>query len=100
MTAYWIARSKINNPVAYKRYTDKVPEVIAAHGGTVLGRGGEFKILEGPEKFERFVLIQFPSLEAAEGCWKSDEYQQAASNRKDGAGEVELVILSAGEFTK
>ena len=38
MPAYWIARSKINDPVAYKRYTDRVPEIIAAHGGKVRAR--------------------------------------------------------------
>ena len=66
MPAYWLARAKINDPIAYKRYTDQVPKIIGAHGGKVLGRGGKFKILEGPEKFERFVVIEFPSLEAAE----------------------------------
>ncbi len=100
MPAYWLARAKINDPIAYKRYTDQVPKIIEAHGGKVLGRGGKFKILEGPEKFERFVVIEFPSLEAAEKCWASDEYQNAAKHRKNGVGENELVILEAGEFTK
>ena len=49
MPAYWLARAKINDPIAYKRYTDQVPKIIGAHGGKVLGRGGKFKILEGPE---------------------------------------------------
>ena len=100
MPAYWLARAKINDPISYKRYTDQVPKIIGAHGGKVLGRGGRFKILEGPEKFERFVVIEFPSLEAAEKCWASDEYQNAAKHRKNGVGENELVILEAGEFTK
>ena len=77
-----------------------MPKIIGAHGGKVLGGRGKFKILEGPEKFERFVVIEFPSLEAAESCWASDEYQNAAKHRKNGVGENELVILEAGEFTK
>ncbi len=60
MPAYWIARSKINDPVAYKRYTDRVPAIIAKFGGKVLARGGRYQILEGPEKFHRFVVIEFP----------------------------------------
>ena len=71
MPAYWLARSLINDPVAYKRYTDRVPEIIAKFGGKVLARGGEFRIMEGPEKFQRFVVIEFPSLDQAEACWKS-----------------------------
>ncbi len=100
MAAYWLARSKINDPVAYKLYTDRVPGILKQYGGKVLARGGRFKILEGPEKFGRFVVIEFPSLEQAVACHDSPEYKEAAAFRTGGAGEVELVILEAGEATK
>lgn len=100
MPAYWVARSKINDPVAYKKYTDRIPAILAKYGGKVLTRGGRFKILEGPEKFERFVVIEFPSLERAVECHDSPEYQEAAAFRAGGAGEVELVIVEGGEHTK
>jgi uncharacterized protein (DUF1330 family) len=99
MKAYWVARSKINDPVAYKRYTDRVPDIIRRYQGTVLARGGRFRILEGPEKFARFVVIEFPSLEQAVACYNSPEYQAAAAFRKQGAGEVELVIVEGGDAT-
>ena len=72
MPAYWVARSKINDPVEYKKYTDRVPEIIAQFGGKVLARGGEYAILEGPEKFERFVVIEFPTMADAIACNKSE----------------------------
>ena len=101
MPAYWLARSKINDPVAYKRYTDQVPALIAKYGGKVLARGGRFQIMEGPEKFGRFVVIEFPTFEDGVACFQSDEYNDAARHRREnGAGEVETVILEAGEFTK
>jgi uncharacterized protein (DUF1330 family) len=99
MTAYWVARSKINDPVEYKKYTDLVPAIIARYGGRVLARGGRFQILEGPQKFQRFVVIEFPSLEQAVACHNSPEYQEASAFRKSGAGEVELVIVEGGEAT-
>ena len=99
MAGYWVARSKINDPVAYKRYTDRVPEIIGKFGGKVLARGGKFKILEGPEKFGRFVVIEFPTLEAAVACHESPEYQEASAHRKNGAGDVELVIVEGGDAT-
>ncbi len=99
MPAYWVARAKINDPVAYKRYTDRVPAILAKHGGKVLARGGKFQILEGPETFGRFVVIEFPSLAAAVACHGSPEYQEASAHRKDGVGEVELVIIEGGEAT-
>jgi uncharacterized protein (DUF1330 family) len=93
MPAYWVARSKINDPVEYKKYTDRVPAIIKQYGGKVLARGGRFKILEGPEKFHRFVVIEFPSLEQAVACHDSPEYREAAAFRRGGAGDVELVIV-------
>ena len=99
MTAYWVARSKINDPAEYKKYTDRVPAIIARYGGRVLARGGRFQILEGPQKFHRFVVIEFPSLEQAVACHDSPEYQEASAFRKNGAGEVELVIVESGDAT-
>ena len=99
MPAYWVARAKINQPDAYKKYTDRVPAILQKFGGKVLARGGEYAILEGPEKFERFVVIEFPSMEKAVACHDSPEYVEASSHRKGGAGEVELVIVDGGEAT-
>ena len=99
MTAYWVARSKIIDPVPYKKYTDRVPGIIARFGGKVMARGGKYKILEGPQKFHRFVVIEFPSLEQAVACHDSEEYQAASAFRKAGAGEVELVIVEGGDAT-
>ena len=73
MPAYWVARSKINDPVEYKKYTDLVPGIIAKYGGKVLARGGRYQIMEGPDKFHRFVVIEFPTLEQGVACFTSDE---------------------------
>ena len=99
MPAYWVARSKINDAAAYKKYTDRVPAIIARYGGKVLARGGRFQVLEGPQKFHRFVVIEFPSLEQAVACHDSPEYREAAAFRAGGAGEVELVIVDGGDAT-
>ena len=64
MPAYWVARSKINDPVQYKKYTDPLRPIFDKYGGKVLARGGRFQIMEGPEKFHRFVVIEFPDLRA------------------------------------
>ena len=94
MVAYWVARSKVNNPDQYKKYADLVPGILQKFGGKFLARGGKFKILEGPEKFHRFIVIEFPSFEKAVACHESPEYLEAAAHRKkDGAGELEIVIV-------
>lgn len=93
MAAYWVARAKINDPEQYKKYTDRVPAILQKFGGKILARGGKFKILEGPEKFSRFIVIEFPSMEQAMACHDSPEYEEASAFRKGGGGEVELVVV-------
>ena len=99
MVGYWVARVRINDPVQYKKYTELVPGILARYGGRVLVRGGRFRILEGPEKFERHVVMEFPSLEQAVACHGSPEYQEARKYRLNGVGENELVIVEAGDAT-
>lgn len=89
----------VHDPVQYKKYTDRVPAIVAAHGGRVLARGGRFRIMEGPETFHRFVVIEFPTLEAGVGCFESPDYQEAAGFRRGGAGIVENVIVEGGDAT-
>src|SRR6202162_2353433 len=88
MPAYWVARSKINDPAEYKKYTDLVPAIIAKYGGKVLARGGKFQVMEGPQKFQRFVVIELPTFKQGVACFTSDEYNKAAAfRRRNGAGE-------------
>src|ERR1700752_1234394 len=91
MVAYWVARSKVNNPDQYKKYTDLVPGILQTFGGKILARGGKYKILEGPEKFHRFIVIEFPSLEKAVACHESPQYLEAAAHpKKDAAGKLSI----------
>ena len=94
MAAYWIARARINDPVEYKKYADRIPGILAKYDAKVLARGGEAKTLEGPDVFERYVVIEFPSREAAEACFNSTEYQEAAVFRRTNqAGQNELAVV-------
>ena len=99
MPAYWVARARVNDPVEYKKYTDLVPAIIEQYGGKVLARGGRFQINEGPSTFNRFVVIEFPTLEAGVACFQSPEYQEAAKFRRaDGVGIVENIVVEGGDF--
>jgi uncharacterized protein (DUF1330 family) len=93
MPAYWVARSKINDPVEYKKYTDLVPDIIEKFGAKVLARGGRFQIMEGPDKFHRFIVIEFPTFQQGVACFTSPEYDKAAAFRRSGAREVKTIIV-------
>jgi uncharacterized protein (DUF1330 family) len=91
--AYWVARARITDPEEYKKYTDRVPAILKQYGGKVLARGGASRILEGSDFHHRFVVIEFPSMERALACHASPEYQAAASFRRAGGGDVDIVIV-------
>ena len=93
MSAYWVARAKINDPVQYKKYTAPIAPVIDEYGGRILVRGGRYEVLEGTKKFERPAVSEFPSMEAVLDCYNSREYQAARHFRLGGVGENELVIV-------
>jgi uncharacterized protein (DUF1330 family) len=99
MPAYWLARATITDATAYKKYTDRVPEIVSRYGGKILARGGRYRIMEGPETFQRFVAIEFPTLEQAVACFESAEYQEAAAFRRAGGGIVENVIVEGVDVT-
>ena len=88
MSAYWIARAKINDPVQYRKYTDPIAAIIDNHGGRILVRGGRYEVLEGTEKFERHAVVEFPSMEAVLACYRSKEYQAARKFRLGGEEKI------------
>lgn len=99
MPAYWLARAKVNDAVEYKKYTDLVPDILATYEGKVLARGGKQEQLEGPERFFRHIVVEFPSLEQAVACHQSPEYQEARKFRLNGVGDNELIIVEGGDAT-
>lgn len=91
MTALWIAHVKVLDADAYGRYAALAGPAIAAHGGVFLARGGRYVQLEGNDR-ARNVVARFPSVEAAEACYRSPEYQAALDHAR-GASERDLVIV-------
>jgi uncharacterized protein (DUF1330 family) len=92
--AYWIANVHVTDEAAYGRYAKLAAQAIAAHGGEFLARGGRYVQLEGRDR-ARNVVARFPSLEAAEACYRSETYQEALTHAR-GAAERDLVIVEGG----
>ena len=91
MAAYWIAHVTVTDAEAYGRYAALATGAIEGHGGRFLARSGRHVQLEG-RGHARNVVAEFPSLEAAEACYRSAEYQAALAHAK-GAAERDLVIV-------
>jgi uncharacterized protein (DUF1330 family) len=91
MPAYWIAHVTVTDEAAYSRYASLATAAIEAHGGTFLARGGRHLQMEGRDH-PRNVVAQFPSLEVAETCYRSEAYQAALAHAR-GASERDLVLV-------
>jgi len=74
MPAYVIAEIDITDPEAYKEYQVAVPATVDKYGGRFLVRGGRIVAKDGGWDPKRVIVIQFPSIEAAEKWYHSAEY--------------------------
>jgi uncharacterized protein (DUF1330 family) len=83
MTAYLIVDVSIRDPQRYEAYKQKVPALIARHGGEYLVRGGEHEVLEGTWQPSRLVLFRFPSREAIKAFLADPDYQPLAALRHE-----------------
>ncbi|MFV0492719.1 MAG: DUF1330 domain-containing protein [Pseudorhodobacter sp.] len=95
MPALWIAHVTVTDEDAYGRYAKLAGPAIEKHGGAFIARGGRFVQLEGRER-PRNVVARFPSVEAAETCYHSPEYQEALSHARD-AAERELLVVEISD---
>lgn len=92
---YWIAHITVKDMEAYQTYRNVVPGILAAHGGKFIVRAGAQSIVEG-EARPRTVVIEFPSLAAAQACYDCAEYQAAKKLRTD-ASSGDIVVVEGWE---
>mgnify|MGYP001407407693 FL=1 len=89
---YWIARVNVRDSEAFKKYASRAKLAIEKHGGKYVARGGKFSVLEGKHDFERNVVVEFDSVEKAQKCFNSKEYQEAKSYR-DGKADFNAIVI-------
>lgn len=79
---YLIVDVQIDDPEEYKKYMAAAKPAAEKFGAEYLVRGGDFKVLEG-DYFQprRMVVVKFPSKQACEDFYASDEYQAARAFR-------------------
>ncbi len=89
MAAYVIVDLDVKDPTAYESHRRKVPGTIAKYGGRFLVRGGEVRVLEGDWMPKRVVVLEFPSMDALQRWYRSDDYKPLIAQRqRAAAGDV------------
>jgi uncharacterized protein (DUF1330 family) len=92
MKAFVIAAETVKDEAMFSEYRKAVLPIIEAFGGRFIVRGGTVKVVEGEWPHPRLVILEFPSREAAEGWYKSPEYQKIIALRL-GSTVTNLVIV-------
>lgn len=74
MPAYIVVNIRVTDPEGFERYRAAVPPLIEKHGGRYLVRGGQLHPYEGEFGLHRLVILEFPSLAAAQGFYAHPDY--------------------------
>lgn len=96
MKYYAIAELDVTDRGWVKAYIENVTPMIARFGGRYLSRTNRIEKLEGERKVPQvIVLVEWPSKEAAETFYHSEEYRPYLESRK--AGAINHFVLLPGE---
>lgn len=82
----------ITDPDAIAEYARLARPTVEAHGGRYLVLGGDTELKEGDWQPTYPVMIEFPSLEAANAWYESPEYAPLRAKRL-GAGQFNAVFI-------
>ena len=91
MAAYLIAQVEVTDPKAYEPYRPLAAASIARHGGKYVVRGGKTESLEGAPP-QRVVVLEFPTMEAAQKFYHSPDYAEAKKIRQ-GASKAQIFLV-------
>ena len=89
---YVIAQITVTNPETYPTYVAMVQPIIQKFGGEFIVRGGRAESFEGVPPGDRNVVIRFPSYEAAQEWYHSDDYAEAKALRMSASTSVQTIV--------
>jgi uncharacterized protein (DUF1330 family) len=93
MPAYVIASvSKAWDADKLAEYRERNTDVVAAHGGRFVVRGGPHETLEGDWEPVRLVVMEFPDRDAARAWYESDDYRVLRELRQS-ASDTDIVVV-------
>jgi len=89
---YVIAQITVTDPQTYPKYVEQVQPIIEKFGGEFIVRGGRSESYEGTPPGDRNVVIRFPSFDAAQSWYHSDEYAGAKALRMSASTSVQTIV--------
>ena len=94
MPAYLVAQIDVHDPAGFEEYRAQVAPVVEAHGGRYMVRTDQLVTLEGAEPRGRLVILEFPSMDAAQRFYGSADYAPLLRRRQ--ASAASDIMLAEG----
>ncbi len=85
MPAYFVVQGRVTDKDRYKQYQAAVQPLMVRHGGRLLAHGAKLQVLEGNHDGGRFLVFEFPTMQAVRTFWDSAEYAQVKALRSGAA---------------
>jgi len=89
---YVIAQINVTDAQVYPSYVAMVKPIIQRFGGEFLVRDGRSESFEGTPPGDRHVVIRFPSYQAAQDWYHSEDYAQAKALRMSASNSVQTIV--------
>jgi uncharacterized protein (DUF1330 family) len=98
MKYYAVAEVDVTESDWVRDYVANVTPMVERRGGRYLARTAKMDKLEGERALpQTFLIIEWPSKEAADAFYASEEYRPYRENRKSGARN-EFVLVAGEDF--
>ncbi|QFT82299.1 hypothetical protein FIU89_16860 [Roseovarius sp. THAF27] len=93
MAAYVIGQMEIHSRDWMEAYFAKIPEVVTAHEGRFLVRGGNPERMEGEGAMpDAAFVLEFSDRDHARAFWHSEAFQELAVLRRTGS-ELNAILV-------
>ena len=100
MKYYLVAEMEITDRSWVPEYVKNVTPMVEQRGGRFLARTSKVEKIEGERKLPQvFLIIEWPSKEAAEAFYESEEYRPYREARIAGA-QNEFLLVAGEDVTK
>jgi uncharacterized protein (DUF1330 family) len=100
MKYYAVAELDITDRSWVPDYVKNVTKMVEAWGGRYLARTSNAEKLEGERQPPQiFLIVEWPSREAAEAFYESEEYRPYRQRRQEG-GRNELVLVPGEDVAR
>lgn len=95
MRYYAVAQLDVTDPSWVRDYVSEVTPMVERRGGRYLARSARVETIEGERTPQLAMIIEWPSKEAADAFYDSEEYRAHREARRAGARNEFLLV--AGE---